>query len=148
MYARYPNAAMTIDAVVSKTPRISITPKGLHLVALANLTFHTVVNDSSPVVFVLNATILADGTVSVDTNNSISGQITFGNATFELIVRFHQAILPLTHCSQQTEVGDFDVHVLEKIVNFVVKDYALPPINDALHNVFTVPIIEGMMHFM
>ncbi|CAI8057853.1 Lipopolysaccharide-binding protein [Geodia barretti] len=121
LYQKFPNWPMQLDLNATKPPDFTFSPSlGGNLTVFGDMAVEVVspTNKSMQLAFVLGLILYADASVAVKTNKS-GGDIATFNATF---LKVDMTLL-------ESNVGDFNVAVLQTVVNLVCTGFVIPTIN-------------------
>lgn len=126
LYKAFPDQLMEIDSFATQPPIVVFSKEGAFVEALGNLNVYIL--PQRQLAFTLFVHMFCSGSAGLDGLN-ITGKLKFMNASFSL---------------QSSNIGDFDVSTLEDVVNFVLKQGAIPMANELLSAGISLPTIEGL----
>eukprot|EP01139_Manchomonas_bermudensis_P005556 Amastigsp_a175319_881.p1 type:complete len:508 gc:universal Amastigsp_a175319_881:30-1553(+) len=125
--------AMVADIVATSPPLFTIEPSGLGATAVFSLAFGVVdATDSTRIApaYTLSATVELTGTATVTDAATLQGVLTFASAT--LVVA-------------SSAIGTIDPSTSEQVVNFALRQVAVPQLNRVLAAGIPLPLPAGVV---
>ncbi|XP_059508846.1 bactericidal permeability-increasing protein-like [Stegostoma tigrinum] len=125
----YPNMLMLMSFQANQQPVLKVAPNNITIQASGDInTFAILPNSSLAPLFVLGISA------------SVSAQVTISEMKLIGSLKLNRLLLSLKH----SDVGSFQVNILQSILNFAVKIVVLPKINERLANGFPLPRVDHL----
>lgn len=128
LYNKYPNAAMMLDLSVGAMPTANFETSGATVNAYGFIQVFVLENGSYLSAFTLNGTVSCAGTAKLN-EQVIAANLTFINVDFDLY---------------NTNIGPFNVTILDKLINALFQYGIVPAINTILEKGFPLPTVPNL----
>eukprot|EP01112_Ceratiomyxa_fruticulosa_P013992 TRINITY_DN3976_c0_g1_i1.p1 TRINITY_DN3976_c0_g1~~TRINITY_DN3976_c0_g1_i1.p1 ORF type:complete len:507 (-),score=91.17 TRINITY_DN3976_c0_g1_i1:131-1651(-) len=136
LYDHFPDMMVELEITVAQTPVMLFHQNGAELTATTFINVNVIEpNDTVTLAFTLNTQVFCVGIASLvlptpTSSPVIKGQLEYLNSTLSL---------------KYSNIGYFDVSVLQSFVNYILEEMVLPDTNDYLNQGgFPLPVLPGV----